>query len=533
MTKYKKNFVIFTVFLLVFLSGLLTERFDIDNKIQDHLKNSYDKISRFLYSFFPDEEIQISLQANEFQKIVDIRKQALKQSKLTKDLERWSNGKMIFEEKTRNIQVRLKGVFSDHWSDSKQWSFKVKIKNDSNPIYGIKRFALQPPKTTSYMYEWLFMKALEKEQLFSLGAKLIDLKINENDVGSYMLIGQISDDLILKNKKKISPIIGFDSELWIKEQIQSQELHSKGVVKKENGTEDVYYRVKINPIQFKKTNENLNDLKQAINILESFRQGKLKTSEAFNTDHLAKIMAIRALLGSYQFDWLDTKFYYNKDTNLLEPISKEIHVDLNHNYKVHYPTWWIDSYVDRPDYEKKRDFFIHDLFKDKEFYEKYLIQLNKYTNNNFIKNLIKENKKEFNKYLKILKMNYPTKKVFAHEHLEITRLRIQNYLNPVQNINAYFKEFKNGNLSISISNLQRLPIKIIGLKLDDGTLVKGEKEIILEGRKPFIPIDLKNIKFNCDFKTNCKRGKIENQKIIFKIVGQENTNSAQISPFYK
>ena len=119
-----------------------------------------------------------------------------------------------------------------------------------------------------------------------------------------------------------------------------------------------------------------------------------------------------------------------------------------------------------------------------------MIQLNKYTNNNFIKNLIKENKKEFNKYLKILKMNYPTKKVFAHEHLEITRLRIQNYLNPVQNINAYFKEFKNGNLSISISNLQRLPIKIIGLKLDDGTLVKGEKEIILEGRKPFIPIDL-------------------------------------------
>ena len=130
-------------------------------------------------------------------------------------------------------------------------------------------------------------------------------------------------------------------------------------------------------------------------------------------------------------------------------------------------------------------------------------------------------------------MNYPTKKVFAHEHLEITRLRIQNYLNPVQNINAYFKEFKNGNLSINISNLQRLPIKIIGLKLDDGTLVKGEKEIILEGRKPFIPIDLKNIKFNCDFKTNCKRGRIENQKIIFKIVGQENTNSAQISPFYK
>ena len=63
-------------------------------------------------------------------------------------------------------------------------------------------------------------------------------------------------------------------------------------------------------------------------------------------------MALRALLGSYQFDWLDTKFYYNSQTNLLEPISKEIHVDLDHNYKVYYPTWWIDSYINRPDYEK-------------------------------------------------------------------------------------------------------------------------------------------------------------------------------------
>ena len=109
----------------------------------------------------------------------------------------------------------------------------------------------------------------------------------------------------------------------------SSELNSKGVVKKENGAEDVYYRVKINPIQFSEKESNLNDLKQAINLLESFRQGKIKTSDAFDADHLAKVMALRALLGSYQFDWLDTKFYYNPRTKLLEPISKEIHVDLN------------------------------------------------------------------------------------------------------------------------------------------------------------------------------------------------------------
>ena len=66
------------------------------------------------------------------------------------------------------------------------------------------------------------MKALEKENLFSLGLELIDLNINDKNLGTYMLIGQISDEIIKKNKKKLSPIIGFDSELWVKEQILSK-----------------------------------------------------------------------------------------------------------------------------------------------------------------------------------------------------------------------------------------------------------------------------------------------------------------------
>ena len=48
--------------------------------------------------------------------------------------------------------------------------------------------------------------------------------------------------------------------MWVKEQIQSNKIYSKGVIKKENGTEDSYYRVKINPIQFS-LDENENNIK--------------------------------------------------------------------------------------------------------------------------------------------------------------------------------------------------------------------------------------------------------------------------------
>lgn len=535
MSKYKKKILTFFVVLIVFLSGLLTERFQIDNRFINYIENSYDKFSRYLYGFFSNEEILIKLEKREFDKMVDIRKKSLKQTKLTKDLEKWSSGKMIFDNQIRNIQIRLKGVFSDHWADSEQWSFKVKIKNDDKAFKDLYRFALQPPKTTSYMYEWLFMKALEKENLFSLGVEFIDLKINDNHLGVYTLIGQLSDELIKKNKRKISPIIGFDSELWIKEQMAASQIYKKGVIKRENGTEDTYYRVKINPIQFSEANTKSNSMKlrKAINLLESFRQGTIKTSEAFDTAQLAKIMSLRALLGSYQFDWLDTKFYYNSDKNLLEPISKEIHVDLEHNYKVHYPTWWIDSYINRPDYEKNKDFFVDDLYKDKEFYEIYLKELNKFSKKKYFENLIKENEKEFKTNLNILKKNYPTKEIFSDEHIEITRLRIQNYLNPIQNLNVYFQNFNNGVLKLNISNIQRLPIKIIGIKFDDNSIIKINSNYILDGRKPFLPSKISNLEINCNFKSSCKKSRIQNQKLIFKIMGQDKEKFASISPYYR
>ena len=225
MIKSKKKILIILFILLIFFSGLWTERFQIDNKIEFALKNSYDKISRLIYTFLPRKEISILIKSKEYQRIVEIRNKSIKQKKLTKDLERWSKAKLVSENETiRNIQIRLKGVFADHWSDNKQWSFKVKIKNDSKPYNDLKRFALQSPRTTSYLYEWLFMKALEKENLFSLGVDFVDLKINDNNIGAYAVIGQLSDELLKKNNKQIAPIIGFDSELWIKEQMRSADL---------------------------------------------------------------------------------------------------------------------------------------------------------------------------------------------------------------------------------------------------------------------------------------------------------------------
>lgn len=531
MIKSKSKIIIFFLVLLIFFSGIWVERFGVDNKILSIIKNSSDTIYRIIYSFKSNEKISITFKEEDYKKILDVREKSLRQNILTKDLEIWTSAKLNTKNSLHNIRIRLKGIFPDHWSDSTQWSFKIKVNNDSIPIKELRRFALQPPKTTSYIYEWLFMKALEKEELISLGVEFLDLEINNNSRGLYALIGQVSEEILQKNNRTLGPIIGFDSDLWIKEQINSKKLHSKKVIRSLNSNEDSFWRAKIKPVQFEDMiNDNdKKNLNKAIYLLESFRQGSLNTSQVFDTDQLAKVMALRAILGSSEFDWLDVKFYYNSETNLLEPISKEIHVDLSQNYKEYFSTWWVDSLKVRPHYFKNTDFFLDTIYKDKKFYEKYLIQLNRLSKIRYYEDLIKINQQEFNQINSKLKFNYPTKKIFSKEHLEITRSRIQDFLNPIQNLTSNFDSYKNGILSLKISNLQRLPIKIIGINIDNGATYYLEDDILIKGKKPFVPLENEEIKFNCKFSEKCKQENIENHKLIFQILGQEKEKKVEIN----
>ena len=117
--------------------------------------------------------------------------------------------------------------------------------------------------------------------------------------------------------------------------------------------------------------------------------------------------------------------------------------------------------------------------------------------------------------------------------MEITRLRIENYLNPIQNLNVYFSSYDKGVLSLSVSNLQRIPVIVKGLKLSDGTEILLKQNKLIEGRKPFLPSENIDVKFSCDFKSDCKKINIEKQKLVLQIIGQEQDNYAAIAPFYK
>ena len=579
MSKNYKKLIFFFLILIVFFLGILTERFDVDKKISKNLEKYTDRIYQFVYSVTNKEKkVYIYIEPRHYRKILNIRDLSINKTMLTKELEDWvparinlkNNSKNIkikiwFDNLVRkspdtvekkkllylikdwipsdkiskknapNIKIRLKGVWPDHWSDDKQWSFKIKFINEEDQIFNLNRLALQPPITLDYIYEWLLSEALEAENLISLPVSFTEVIINNKSRGLYTAQGQISEKILKRNKKPLSPIIGFSKDTWIKEQINSKRLLSLGATDSLNGLEDTFLRSRIDPVRFDKFKNNPEQvayLKNAIYLLESFRSGEKKTSEVFDIKKLAKVMALRALIGSSEFDYLDTKFYYNHKTSLLEPISKEAHVNLSLDWKNKYYSWWIDSFKSRSHYTGNKNIFIDLLYKDKKFYEEYLKQLNYYSSNNFYTKLIENNKKEFDNNINILKNNFPTKKIFSYEHLMVMEKRVQDLLSPIEGLNSYFEDFSEGIVKIKIQNIQRLPIKVTGLRFDDGAEIIKEIPIIIDGKQPLKSAKTYTFEVDCKNSSNCDKNFIQNQKILYRVLGQSNERLGMIQPFY-
>ena len=74
---------------------------------------------------------------------------------------------------------------------------------------------------------------------------------------------------------------------------------------KELFQKDSFYRAPLDASYSNNSKEMMLLTQKGFQILEGFRQGTLKTSEAFDYESLAKLLSIRALLGSSELDWRD------------------------------------------------------------------------------------------------------------------------------------------------------------------------------------------------------------------------------------
>ncbi|WP_440954682.1 glycosyl hydrolase family 28-related protein [Methanosarcina sp. Mfa9] len=421
------------------------------------------------------EKITIDIKNNDFQKLAYKREVALAEGVLISSDDDYVPAKIHYNDQTVDVKLRLKGDWTDHLIGDK-WSYRIEVKGDDT-LFGMKIFSIQDPKTRNYLNEWVFQQALRREEIIAPRYSFIDVTINGKHEGIFALEEHFDKRIIEHSNYREGPIVRFNEAIFWENVLKGTEV-SDG---------EIYFSSDIDAFQSSKIMEDPVKFEQFIkakDLLESFRNGNLKTSEVFDIEKLARFFAISDLMGAtHGTRWHNCRYYYNPITSKLEPIGFDSGAGFFNGLSCMDDSLYYDQY-------KKT------LFEDAAFFEKYVQELERVSQKVYLDDLFNEQGNELQKNLNIIHRDNPFY-YFPKDVFYKNQLQIDSILNPVKGLNAYFdKNTANGTIVLDVGNIQSMPLEILSVTCNGSTVFgPKEKTNILWGKSTSEPIQYQKIEF--------------------------------------
>ena len=182
-------------------------------------KNKFSFVTNYFSSLNVDKEsVQLDLKFENYQKISYQRylaKQVSAKYSVHPLNMGYVPGVLRIEDGERiKTKVRLKGLFGTHYDHYNQWSFKFKLKGGKK-FHGMSKFALQHPRTRSFLNGWLFPKLLKEHGLIAIRYRFLDFAINGEHIGVYAMEENMSKELIENNQRREGPIFNFNTDIML------------------------------------------------------------------------------------------------------------------------------------------------------------------------------------------------------------------------------------------------------------------------------------------------------------------------------
>ena len=291
----------------------------------------------------------------------------------------FSKAVLDYDENSYKIKMRVKGDRVLHWYNKNETSYKIDLRG-KNRIWGLEEFSVQKPITRNYIYEYIFHKFLEFNNLISLKYFFVNLRINNNNHGIYAVEEGFSRELIERNNKKNGPIFGLDEDEGVIYPNIKYDLYSKNFWLKNNPELTQSALLKLNKLKF----------------------DKISVNEIFDIEKWAIYFAIIDLTGNFHGSIpKSVKLYYNPVSTKFEPIGFDGHYnsDLFQNFLT---IDFLNEDNKNCDYICiEREWFLkflelEDRSLNKKFLKIYINTLKKISSDDFINNFQNKNLDQIN-----------------------------------------------------------------------------------------------------------------------------------------
>ncbi len=470
--------------------------------------------------------IEIDVAFDDFQKLSFQRERALAEQALFADDDDYVPATLRSDSENVKVKLRLKGDTVQHLQGEK-WSLRVDVKGE-HTLRGLQRFSLQHPGTRSFLDEWIFHRALLREGVLGLRYEFVDVSLNGKDLGIYALEEHFEKQLVEQKRRRDGPLLRFDEELmW-------RELHGQMIPLEGRITPSGYGSYEASAIDGFKTGQTLADpdarksYLHAVQLLESFRRGQLRTNEVFDADLLAKYFAVSDLLGAeHGTRWHNLRFYFNPVTLRLEPIgfdaeatllgspsgAEEVGRDLNGR-----------SVVEARPFRAK-------VFADREFFALYMAEVERVADPAYLERLLGDLEPDLGQALRIVQREFPQIQVPV-ARLRRNQVYLLSLLEPAAGVRANVARLADGQLDLELGNLQIFPVEVLGVEFT----AKGSAPVRfvalpaplrIEARHfgEFVHFEKAHVALSADVTDT------DDMKIRWRLFGSQRAKTASLSPY--
>ena len=341
-------------------------------KLDDYLKNEI-KSLKFIIFDNQLENVVINIDQENLYNLELQRKNKL--DGLYQKVETYSTASINFLNNDYDIKLRVKGDRALHFYKNNQTSYKIDLRGEDR-IWGLEEFSVQKPITRNYIYEFIFHKFLEFNNLISLKYFFINLFINDTNQGIYAVEEGFSKELVERNKKRNGPIFGLEE--------------TKG---------EIYPNIEHDLYSTEYWSSNFPDLtNSALSKLEEIKKKDSDFSRYFDLEKWALYFAIIDLTQNYHGSVpKSVKLYYNPVTANFEPIGFDGH----YNSTI-FNDFILLDFLDEDNKKcdwicEERDWYLKFL-KNNEFRNYYKNMLKKISKRSVINEFIDKNSSEINFY---------------------------------------------------------------------------------------------------------------------------------------
>lgn len=466
----------------------------------------------------PIERITIDIEHKDYMQLAYQREIALQRHALVAGSDDFVPATIRHDNRSVKVKLRLKGDMPDHLEEGK-WSFRIKVKGDST-LFGMKEFSIQHPKTRNYVYEWIFQQALKREGIISLRYDFIDVTLNGKNVGVYALEENFDKRLIEHNRLREGPIVRFNEKMNSETTARLWEGFPGWPVQLEGPIfgDSSYLSSDIDAFQTEQINSDPSSYAQyqtAVYLLESFRRGELKRSEAFDIQKYAAYLAITDLMGAHHsVDWTNSRFYYNPITSRLEPIGYDGEPgQLFAKLSVNYLDWWSTNKAG-PHWESGHRAWV---FDDWPFIEAYVKSLERISQPSYLDTLLSELSNDLNDKLNVLYSEFPDSD-FVKDIFYENQYYMRMVINPVKGLQPYYRQSSQGQIELALANTQSIPIVVLKLSSEDAAF-EPFQETILSAKHPSNLMQYVNASFVVPEDFSWSDSMLQSLKIHYKLLG--------------